>query len=105
MSYQNNRKWTPFSMIRSTEPSIESPYLSEGHDVMFNVGPSHRLRMLAVICHHDGDVWIVTAYAVDQTLQLVIAEERFGCYSDQGTDIIFWAKRNKKLKRLVYILV
>lgn len=48
-------------------------HLSKWHDVVLNVRPAHRLRMLIIVCYHYGDIGIILAYAVDEIFQFVVA--------------------------------
>lgn len=48
-------------------------YLAKWHDVMFNVRPSHWLRVFIIVCYHYGDGGIILPYAVDEIFQFVIA--------------------------------
>ena len=64
-------------------------YFSKGHDVMLNVWPRYSLGIFTVISNHYGDSWIVSPHTVDKILKLVVAQESFGCYGNQGTDVVF----------------
>lgn len=56
---------------------------------MFDVRARDSLGVFAVISYYYGDSGIVSSHAVDEILELVIAQESFGCYRNKGTDVVF----------------
>lgn len=56
---------------------------------MLYVRARHHFWIFAVICYYYGNRWVVAPYAVDQVLELVIAQEGFGGYGDKSTDVVF----------------
>ena len=57
---------------------------------MFDVRAGHRLGVFAVVSDHYGYGRIVLSHAVDEVLELVVAQEGFGGYGDKGTDVVFY---------------
>ena len=56
---------------------------------MFDVGSRHSLGRFAVVGDHDGHGGVVPPHAVDEVLELVVAQEGLGGYGDQGADVVF----------------
>lgn len=72
----------------SSEQTRGRSCLSEGHDVVLNVRPPDRPRMLVVVCYHDGDLGVELPDAVNQVLEFVVAQEGLGGDGDQGADVV-----------------
>ena len=56
---------------------------------MFDVRARDHLWVFTVISYYYGDSGIVFSHTVDEILELVIAQEGFGCYGNKGTDVVF----------------
>ena len=78
-------------------------YLSKWHDVLFNVRPSHLLRLFIIICYHYGDGWIIFPYAVNEYFELVIAQKGLGGYGNKSTNIVL-LNGNKKTQTTKMII-
>lgn len=64
------------------------PYLSKGHDVMFDVRPSDGLGIFTVISYNYGNSRVVSSDAVDKISKLIVTQERFCGYCHEGADVV-----------------
>lgn len=55
---------------------------------MFDERPRNCFGIFAVISDHYGDGGIVSSHAVDEILKLIITQESFGSYGNQGTNVV-----------------
>lgn len=76
--------------------NIRISYLSEGHDVMLNVWAGHHPGVFAVISYHYGNSGVVEPYAVNQVLELVIAQKGFSGDRHQSADVVLWDYTEEK---------
>ena len=60
---------------------------------MFNVGAGHSLGVFAVVSDHYGNGGVVFSHAVDEVLELIVAQEGFGGDGDKGADVVFYQER------------
>ncbi len=60
---------------------------------MFNVRPGDGFGIFTVISDYYGNGRIVSPYAVDKILELIITKESLCCYGDEGTDIVLCKER------------
>lgn len=64
------------------------PYLSKGHDVMFDVRPRDGLGIFTVISYNYGNSRVVSSDAVDKISELIVTQERFCGYCHEGADVV-----------------
>lgn len=70
---------------------MEHIYLCRWHDVVIYIFASHSFRVQAVVCNNDPDFWVKQSDAFDEDIQLIVPQERLGCYSYLWVNI--WVKR------------
>lgn len=67
---------------------------------MLDVRAGHHPGVLAVVRYHYGNGGVVEPYAVNQVLELVVAQEGFGGDRHKSADVVLWdCTGEKNVKR------
>lgn len=68
-------------------------YLPKGHAVVLHVAVINFQRLLAVISHDHGQVWIILTNTPEHGHELVGTEERFGGNGHQVSELPLWSRK------------